>query len=168
MNKFLLIIPMLFLNFGSYAEDVILDKNSFLKSALGVSEVPMHKYIILKDDIEDGVNKILNDTYHLPVIKYWKVGKKVGFILEAIGKHEFITTGYVVENNKIIDSRVLVYRENYGYEIKYDYFLDQIRGNSLKENGKLAKRVANISGATLSVNSMKRLSKLSLFLYSKI
>jgi hypothetical protein len=73
-----------------------------------------------------------------------------------------------VENNKIMDAKVLVYRENYGYEIKYDYFLDQIRGNSIKDNGKLYKRVSNISGATLSVNSMRKLSKLSLFLYSKV
>ena len=168
MKNILLLITLLFFNLASYAEDVILDKNAFLKSALGVNEVPMHKYIILKDDIEHGVNKILKDTYHLPVIKYWQVGKKIGFILETIGRHEFITTGYVVENNKITDARVLIYRENYGYEIKYDYFLDQIRGNSLKGNGKLVKRIANISGATLSVNSMRRLSKLSLFLYSKI
>ena len=61
-----------------------------------------------------------------------------------------------------------MYRENYGYEIKYDYFLDQIRGNSLKDNGKLYKKVSNISGATLSVNSMRKLSKLSLFLYTKV
>ena len=110
----------------------------------------------------------MNDTYHLPVIKYWKNGNKIAFILEAIGKHEFITTGYMVENDKIMDAKVLVYRENYGFEIKYDYFLDQIKGNTLKTNGKLTKRIANISGATLSVKSMRRLSKLSLFLYSKI
>ena len=73
-----------------------------------------------------------------------------------------------MENNKITEAKVLVYRENYGYEIKYDYFLDQIRGNSIKDNGKLYKRVSNISGATLSVNSMRKLSKLSLFLYSKV
>ena len=79
---------------------------NFLKSSLGLPEVPMHSYIILKDDIEDGVEKILKDTYHLPVIKYWKSGNKVGFILEAIGKHEFITTGFMVENDKISDAKV--------------------------------------------------------------
>ena len=47
-------------------------------------------------------------------------------------------------------------------------FINQIEGNSLKGNGKLVGRIANISGATLSVNSMRKLSKLSLFLYSKI
>ena len=83
-------------------------------------------------------------------------------------KHEFITTGYLVENNKIMDAKVLVYRENYGYEVKYDYFINQIKGNTLKTSNKLSKKLANISGATMSVNSMRKLSKLSLFLYSKI
>ena len=126
------------------------------------------EYIILKDDVAAGVKDILKDTYHLPAIKYYKNGNKVGFILEAIGKHEFITTGYVVENNKILDAKVLVYRENYGGEVAYDFFLNQIRGNSLKSKDKLTNRLANISGATMSVNSMRKLSKLSLFLASKI
>lgn len=166
--KYLTIIILIISSCIANAEDQILDKDQFLKSALGVSDLPMHSYIIIKDDVEVGINNILNDSYHLPVIKYWKNGNKIAFILEAIGKHEFITTGYMVENDKIMDAKVLVYRENYGFEIKYDYFLDQIKGNTLKTNGKLTKRIANISGATLSVKSMRRLSKLSLFLYSKI
>tara|TARA_X000001036_G_C20269686_1_gene639757 strand:+ start:132 stop:635 length:504 start_codon:yes stop_codon:yes gene_type:complete len=167
MKIFVLIIGII-LNITVSASDEILKRDNFLKSSLGVSTVPMHSYIILKDDIESGVSKILGDSYHLPVIKYWKVDNKIAFVLEAIGKHEFITTGFVVENDEISDVKVLVYRENYGYEIKYDYFLNQIKGNKIQNNGKLVKRLANISGATLSVNSMRRLSKLSLFLYSKI
>ena len=167
MQIFVLIIGII-LNITVSASDEILKRDNFLKSSLGVSTIPMHSYIILKDDIESGVSKILGDSYHLPVIKYWKVDNKIAFVLEAIGKHEFITTGFVVENDEISDVKVLVYRENYGYEIKYDYFLNQIKGNKIQNNGKLVKRLANISGATLSVNSMRRLSKLSLFLYSKI
>ena len=167
MKIFTILFSILF-SVSVSASDEILKRDNFLKSSLGVSTVPMHSYVILKDDIESGVSKILGDSYHLPVIKYWKVGNKIAFVLEAIGKHEFITTGFVVENNQISDVKVLVYRENYGYEIKYDYFLDQIKGNKTQANGKLVKRLANISGATLSVNSMRRLSKLSLFLYSKI
>ena len=167
MKIFVLIIGII-LNITVSASDEILKRDNFLKSSLGVSTIPMHSYIILKDDIESGVSKILGDSYHLPVIKYWKVDNKIAFVLEAIGKHEFITTGFVVENDEISDVKVLVYRENYGYEIKYDYFLNQIKGNKIQNNGKLVKRLANISGATLSVNSMRRLSKLSLFLYSKI
>ena len=77
-------------------------------------------------------------------------------------------TKNLVENNKISDAKVLVYRENYGGEVAYDFFLNQIRGNSLKSKDKLTNRLANISGATMSVNSMRKLSKLSLFLASKI
>jgi hypothetical protein len=152
---------------SAFSEEIA-DKNRFLMSGLDVKELPGHSYIIINEDIQGNIKKILKDTYHLPIIKYWKAGNKVGFVLEAIGKHEFITTGYIVENNKIIDAKVLVYRENYGYEIEHDYFLDQIRGNSMKKNGKLVKSIANISGATLSVKAMRKLSKLSLYLYTII
>ena len=152
---------------SAFSEEIE-NKNRFLMSGLDVKELPGHSYIIINEDIQDNIKKILKDTYHLPIIKYWKAGNKVGFVLEAIGKHEFITTGYIVENNKIIDAKVLIYRENYGYEIKHDYFLDQIIGNSVKKNGKLVKSIANISGATLSVKAMRKLSKLSLYLYTII
>ena len=152
---------------SAFSEEIA-DKNRFLMSGLDVKELPGHSYIIINEEIQGNIKKILKDTYHLPIIKYWKAGNKVGFVLEAIGKHEFITTGYIVENNKIIDAKVLVYRENYGYEIEHDYFLDQIRGNSVKKNGKLVKSIANISGATLSVKAMRKLSKLSLYLYTII
>ena len=168
MKKFLLTTLVFSLFVSVQASDDILDQKKYLKSALGVSDLPMHKYLIIKDDVEDGIYEILKDSYHTPVIKYWKVGEKVAFILEAIGKHEFITTGYLVENNKISDAKVITYRENYGYEVKYDYFINQIKGNSLKTSNKLSKKLANISGATMSVNSMRKLSKLSLFLYTNI
>ena len=168
MKKFLLTTLVFSLFVSVQASDDILDQKKYLKSALGVSDLPMHKYLIIKDDVEDGIYEILKDSYHTPVIKYWKVGEKVAFILEAIGKHEFIITGYLVENNKISDAKVITYRENYGYEVKYDYFINQIKGNSLKTSNKLSKKLANISGATMSVNSMRKLSKLSLFLYTKI
>ena len=73
----LLILSLLILSSSAFASDEILLRDNFLKSSLGLSEVPMHSYIILKDDIEEGVNKILKDTYHLPVIKYWRSGKKL-------------------------------------------------------------------------------------------
>ena len=167
MKYIIILISIVFLTPQLIAEDIILDKKTFLSNSFS-SKVPGHSYIILKGDIKESVSNILRDTYHLPVIKYWKVGNKVVFILETIGKHEFITTGFAVENNKIVDAKVLVYRENYGWEIKYDNFLNQIKGNSLKSNGKLVKRISNISGATLSVKAMRRLSKLSLYLYTKI
>tara|TARA_Y200000002_G_scaffold368831_1_gene362324 strand:+ start:135 stop:641 length:507 start_codon:yes stop_codon:yes gene_type:complete len=168
MKNFLTIIVAFSFFITAHASDDILDQKKYLKSALGVSELPMHKYLIIKDDIENGIYEIMNDTYHTPVIKYWKVGNKVAFILEAIGKHEYITTGYLVENNQITDAKVITYRENYGYEVKYDFFINQIKGNSLKSSNKLSKKLANISGATMSVNSMRKLSKLSLFLYTKV
>jgi len=72
---------------SAFSEEIA-DKNRFLMSGLDVKELPSHSYIIINEEIQDNIKKILKDTYHLPIIKYWKAGNKVGFVLEAIGKHE--------------------------------------------------------------------------------
>ena len=46
-----------------------------------------------------------------PLISFWEKEGKVAYILEMIGKHEFITAGYVVKNNEVVDAKILVYRE---------------------------------------------------------
>ena len=94
-----LLLVLATLSTSAFSEEIA-DKNRFLMSGLDVKELPGHSYIIINEDIQDNIKKILKDTYHLPIIKYWKAGNKVGFVLEAIGKHEFITTASI--NNKIV------------------------------------------------------------------
>jgi len=86
--------------------------------------------------------------------------------LEAIGKTEFITTGYVVKNRKIDSVKVLVYRETHGWEVARPTFTRQFRGASFKKNGRLSKTPKNIAGATLSVRALTKLARLSLYLDS--
>tara|TARA_B100000287_G_scaffold435436_1_gene503728 strand:- start:2705 stop:3217 length:513 start_codon:yes stop_codon:yes gene_type:complete len=156
-----------FLISASYAEDVYLSPEDFLKQTFA-GDVPKKKLFFINDSNSEDVERILEDTYHMPYIKYWRKDNKIAFILEQIGKHEFITTGFVVQDNKIFDAKVLIYREKYGWEIKYESFLRQVRNNSITSSGKLQSPIGNISGATLSVNAMKRLTKFSIFLYSSI
>ena len=70
----------------------------------------------------------------------------------------------MVNNCKIKSSHVLVYREQHGYEIKYPAFLLQFTDAEINSNMKLNTKIDNISGATLSVNSMKRMAKTALLL----
>ena len=67
MNKFLATTLVFSLFVSVQASDDILDRKKYLKSALGVSELPMHKYLIIKDDIEDklkyGMNDKSDDTF---------------------------------------------------------------------------------------------------------
>ncbi len=95
--------------------------------------------------------------------KYWQHGNKTAWILEEIGKVEFITAGFVVEDGKITDVRVLTYRESRGGEVRYQSFVQQFKGAILKEDTFLDRPIDGISGATLSVWSMKRMARLALY-----
>ena len=86
------------------------------------------------------------------------------WILNSIGKYKPITAAFVVESCKIKSSHVLIYREQHGYEIKYDSFLSQFSNVGIKNNSELNKKIDNISGATLSVNSMDRMARTALML----
>ena len=57
MKKFIATILFLSISISGNAEKVHMEKDAFLKQALGVSEVPLHKYIILKDDVAAGVER---------------------------------------------------------------------------------------------------------------
>ena len=62
--------------------------------------------------------------------------------------------------------KVLIYRESHGWEVKHDFFTDQFNGLALEEDNGLDGYVDNISGATMSVDALRNLGKLALFLHS--
>ena len=64
--------------------------------------------------------------------------------------------------------RVLIYRESHGWEVRYPFFTDQFQGLELSSKNRLNKKIDGISGATLSVNALTRLSKLALFLHQQV
>lgn len=93
----------------------------------------------------------------------------VAFVDEVVGKTHLIT--YMVmfsSDGKIVDMDVLIYRESYGGEIDYKIFRDQFRGKSSTDNLKTGKNIRNISGATISVNSVTRGVQKICSLYSKL
>lgn len=61
---------------------------------------------------------------------------------------------YVDNNDAIKDVDVLEYRENYGYEIDYDYFRQQFRGKKESAEIRFRRSIQNISGATISARSL--------------
>lgn len=95
--------------------------------------------------------------------RYWKHEGKTAWILNEIGKTEPITAGFVVHDGKIIQVRVLVYRESRGGEVHYAAFLKQFFGAQLNDEYFLDRSIDGISGATLSVRSMSRMARLALY-----
>ena len=96
------------------------------------------------------------------------IDDKTVWILNSIGKYKPITAGFVIKDCKIESAHVLIYREQIGYEIKYPSFLSQFNGITLRKDVKLNKNLDNISGATLSVNSMDRMGRVALLLDSLV
>ena len=72
------------------------------------------------------------------------------------------------ENNKIEDCKVLICRESRGWEIRNEFFTRQFSGAFLKTNSRLNQSIDNITGATMSVNAMKKLSRMALFLHNHV
>lgn len=98
-------------------------------------------------------------------IRYLGQGQKTAWIFEEIGKELPITIGVVVEAGRIAETVVLEYRESRGGEIRHPFFTRQFRGLTLESKGDLPLngRIDGITGATLSVNAMKKIARLALY-----
>jgi hypothetical protein len=63
---------------------------------------------------------------------------------------------------------VLAFRESRGWEIRYPFFTDQFSGLTLAPDGYLSKPIDGITGATLSVRAVERVTRLALWLNAQV
>ena len=92
----------------------------------------------------------LSENPNYQVIK--QEGNVLGYacIEEAPSKHDNFEFAVIYDKDlNILEVKVLLYREDYGYEIKSKRWLKQFSSREVK-------KVQAISGATISVNSLKR------------
>lgn len=150
----------------AWATETYQTPQAFLQQTFQTQPTP--NVIWLTQDIKTDIKKIMNKPWGTLRIRYWQQGPKTAWILEDIGKHKPITTGIVINNNKIETIKVLIYRENYGSEIRHPRFTRQFTQTTLDENLGLTQNIDGITGATLSTNAMKRLARLALYLTKKI
>lgn len=114
------------------------------------------------------IRAVLGHPYkHLRVV-YWRSGGRTAWILDEIGRDEEITIGFVIEDDAIARSEVLVFRESRGWEIRFPSFKRQFRGARLADGDKLDKPIDGITGATLSVGAYQRLARLALMLHQEV
>jgi len=159
---FSLALGLMTLSIQVFADIQYLTTAQFLDEHF-VTEVPKPSTLWLVKDRAKQVEKILG---HAPLEhrkRYWKQANKTVWILNEIGKTEFITAGFVVEDGRIAQARVLTYRESRGGEVHYPAFLKQYFGVGLQEDSFLDRHIDGISGATLSVRSMSRMARLALY-----
>tara|TARA_Y100000991_G_C21859714_1_gene300370 strand:- start:249 stop:770 length:522 start_codon:yes stop_codon:yes gene_type:complete len=163
MVKFLIIILSTLLLNNAALSKLSEAEEVFLKKVFK-NNIPEKKRLILKGENKDKVKVIMGNKYKKRLFSYWADENNQAWILNSIGKYKPITAGFIVNNCKIKSSHVIKYREQHGYEIKFPAFLLQFTNGKINSNMKLDVKIDNISGATLSVNSMQRMARTALLL----
>ena len=144
-------------------EDVYLSVDAFI--ATQFPAVPDNKMMWLDQSARDVAEDISGEDPGFRR-RYWRDGNRTAWVLDVIGRDHPITLGISVEDSRVRQVRVLVYRESRGWEVRQDFFTRQFEGVAL-EGKRLDTRIDGITGATLSVNALQRAARLALWLHER-
>jgi hypothetical protein len=131
-------------------------------------KVPKAKTLWLNKDKQKQISQILGHKYPRLRVRFWQQQSSTVWILEEIGKEEPITVGIHIEKQKIKRLKVLIYRETRGDEVRHRFFTKQFENASLTKKVELNQTIHGITGATLSVRALKKLSIMALWLSSQL
>lgn len=163
---YVFLIASSFLTAGNLLE-VFQDPDEYVKSHVS-DEKEAAKTIWLDKEKKEMIAKILGHPFNSLRIRYWVKENQTIWVLDEIGKTEPITFGYLVEKESIQEAKVLIFRESRGGEIHNEFFTKQLLNCTLTEKHTLSKKISGITGATLSVNAMKKTAALALYLNSLV
>ena len=152
---------------STVADQVYLAPQDFLVEVFA-NAVPEPKVLWITKGLRADTRAIMTHSKGPRRIRYWTQSTRSAWILEEIGKVKPITTGIVINDGHIERVTVLIYRESRGWELRHSFFTDQFIGARLVENHRLSRSIDGISGATLSVSALTRLSRLALYLHEQI
>lgn len=139
---------------------------NYYNSDINISE---HTFKI-PEKLKNKIQTQVQQKFFRNQIYYWKIdiNGKIHYALmdNTIGKTMPITFLIIFnENQEVIHSSIIKYREAYGGEISGRNWLSQFTGMKKDSLYIYGKEISGISGATLSVKSFtKGISKLSLLL----
>jgi hypothetical protein len=148
-------------------EDVYQTAEAFLQETFA-GQLPKPKMLWLSGDLKKVASEIMGHPYLKLRVKYWQHKQRTAWVLEEIGKEKPITTGFVIDNDHIEKIKVLVFRESRGWEVKHPFFTRQFNDAQLNGDGELDRDIDGITGATLSVQALIRLSHLALYLHQYV
>ncbi len=136
----------------------------FIRDTWGA--VPPERRLVLGEEEQSVAAAMLGARRFKSMVSYWQQNGQRVWSLEARGKVKLIGAGFVVEQGRIVKSEVLAFRETRGRQICSDRFLKQLKGLFLKKNRKLNRKIDGYSGATYSVNAIRKMARLALYLDS--
>lgn len=143
------------------ADTVYLTPADFLRQTF--ETVPVPAVIWLDHATQAQLTAVLGHRYPQARLRYWRAAHKTVWILDEVGKDYPITAGFIVADAHIERAQVLIYRETRGFEIHLPAFLRQFVGARL-DGAHLSQDVDGITGATLSVDAMRRMARAALVL----
>lgn len=164
MHRTLFIIVLILLPSLGFAKGEYLTSEQFLSLAFP-SRTEQPKAMWLDEAIKQQLTSILNHEYSGLRVRYWQSGQRTAWVFNEIGKEMPITIGVVVDQDKVAQVEILAFRESRGGEVRYPFFRDQFQGLSLADNGRLSKTIDGVSGATLSVRAVTRVTRVALYLH---
>lgn len=139
----------------------------FVAELFGDRDPELHT-LWLDADLKGSISEIMGHPLNLLRIRYWEAGGTTVWVLNEIGKELPITAGFAVEGKEIKTARILIYREDRGYEVRYPWFTAQFTGMRLEEDRRPSAGVDGISGATLSVRAVTNMARLALYLHDEV
>ncbi|GIU16446.1 FMN-binding protein [Shewanella sp. MBTL60-007] len=125
---------------------------------------PKSKVLWIDDETKSVIESILAHSFRKMRLRYWQQDNQSVWIMDEIGKEAPITVGIHVKDNAISQTKVLVYRESRGDEVRHEFFTDQFKSAQLTSDLKLDTHIDGITGATLSVRALTKLSRIALYL----
>ena len=150
---------------------VYMETEEFLAAAFPNSE-PRVDVIWIDNDRREVLEDILEHPVNALRMSYWISGDKSAWILDEIGKDKPITIGVVVQGDVIEMIRVLVFREIRGWEVRHPFFTDQFLNARLadreQQEVRLDRSIDGITGATLSVDALRGVAEVVLFLVQEL
>lgn len=165
--RVLAVVVVLVLDSTAFARGVYQEPDAFVQQAFN-NQPPAARILWLTSDIRPGAEKILAHKPSTRRVRYWASGQRSVWVLDEIGKDQPITVGIIVNQGKLEKIKILVFRESRGYEVRYPSFTDQFNQARLQEDTQLDRNIDGISGATLSVRAVSKLSRLALYYHNKI
>ena len=167
MKKILIILTFASLVLGSEIKEKTLQViNDYYQQEIKIEKF---KFKIPKK-IKKQIQNQIKQKFYRDQIYYWtiKIDNKIHYALmdNTLGKTMPITFLVIFnENQEVIHSSIIKYREGYGGEISGKKWLAQFIGMKQDSLYKHEKEIDGITGATISVKSFtKGISKLSLLL----
>jgi hypothetical protein len=154
---------------GCYANNITIIFDGIYAGVSGLFvSIGESKVLWLDDELKQAIEVILAHRFNKMRLRYWLHNNATVWIMDEIGKESPITVAIHVKDNQIERTKVLIYRESRGDEVRHDFFTDQFKSAKLDDQYQLDKHIDGITGATLSVRALTKLSRIALLLHAHV